>query len=85
MLFEERLGWLDIGGQDFKIRVLVFVVLFVGLKNNPDLRVVLLFGYNSWKSGATRFLHQIVNPLNEKSIILAGGQVESFTSLTSEK
>ncbi|XP_075016509.1 F-box only protein 22 isoform X5 [Calonectris borealis] len=56
-----------------------------GLKNNPDLRVVLLFGYNSWKSGATRFLHQIVNPLNEKSIILAGGQVESFTSLTSEK
>ncbi|NXN33666.1 FBX22 protein, partial [Nycticryphes semicollaris] len=55
-----------------------------GLKNNPDLRVVLLFGYNSWKSGATRFLHQIVNPLNEKSIILAGGQVETFTSLTSE-
>ncbi|KAK2539534.1 hypothetical protein Q9966_005250, partial [Columba livia] len=55
-----------------------------GLKNNPDLRVVLLFGYNSWKSGATRFLHQIVNPLNEKSIILAGGQVESFTSLISE-
>ncbi|NWS38401.1 FBX22 protein, partial [Probosciger aterrimus] len=55
-----------------------------GLKNNPDLRVVLLFGYNSWKPGATRFLHQIVNPLNEKSIILAGGQVESFTSLTSE-
>uniref|UniRef100_A0A8D0HKA2 F-box protein 22 n=1 Tax=Sphenodon punctatus TaxID=8508 RepID=A0A8D0HKA2_SPHPU len=55
-----------------------------GLKNNPDLRVVLLFGYNSWKSGANRFLHQIVNPLNEKSIILAGGYVESFTSLTSE-
>uniref|UniRef100_A0A8C9EIG2 F-box protein 22 n=1 Tax=Pavo cristatus TaxID=9049 RepID=A0A8C9EIG2_PAVCR len=55
-----------------------------GLKNNPDLRVVLLFGYNSWKPGATRFLHQIVNPLNEKSIILAGGQVESFTSLISE-
>ncbi|KAL8196899.1 UNVERIFIED_CONTAM: F-box only protein 22 [Gekko kuhli] len=55
-----------------------------GLKNNPDLRVVLLFGYNTWKSGATRFLHQIVNRLNEKSIILAGGHVDSFTSLTSE-
>nr|XP_028598892.1 F-box only protein 22 isoform X1 [Podarcis muralis] len=55
-----------------------------GLKNNPDLRVVLLFGYNTWKSGGTRFLHQIVNRLNEKSIILAGGHVESFTSLTSE-
>ncbi|XP_019388910.1 PREDICTED: F-box only protein 22 [Crocodylus porosus] len=55
-----------------------------GLKNNPDLRVVLLFGYNSWRTGATRFLHQVVNPLNEKSIILAGGHVENFTSLTSE-
>nr|XP_056721963.1 F-box only protein 22 [Euleptes europaea] len=55
-----------------------------GLKNNPDLRVVLLFGYNTWKSGATRFLHQIVNRLNEKSIVLAGGHVDSFTSLTSE-
>ncbi|NXC40492.1 FBX22 protein, partial [Penelope pileata] len=55
-----------------------------GLRNNPDLRVVLLFGYNSWKSGAPRFLHQIVNLLNEKSIILAGGQVENVTSLTSE-
>lgn len=81
MSFEERLGWLNSRGQDLKTRGL----LFAGLKNNPDLRVVLLFGYNSWKSGATRFLHQIVNPLNEKSIILAGGQVESFTSLTSEK
>ncbi|XP_062819082.1 F-box only protein 22 [Anolis carolinensis] len=55
-----------------------------GLKNNPDLRVVLLFGYNTWKSGATRFLNQIVNRLNEKSIILAGGHVESVTSLTSD-
>uniref|UniRef100_A0A0K8RV05 F-box only protein 22 n=1 Tax=Crotalus horridus TaxID=35024 RepID=A0A0K8RV05_CROHD len=55
-----------------------------GLKNNPDLRAVLLFGYNTWKSGSTRFLRQIVNRLNEKSIILAGGYVESITSLTSE-
>ncbi|EMP27751.1 F-box only protein 22 [Chelonia mydas] len=56
----------------------------VGLKNNPELRVVLLFVYNSWKPGANRFLHQIINPLNEKSIILAGGHVESLTSLSSE-
>ncbi|XP_032618983.2 F-box only protein 22 isoform X1 [Chelonoidis abingdonii] len=55
-----------------------------GLKNNPELRVVLLFVYNSWKPGADRFLNQIINPLNEKSIILAGGYVESLTSLTSE-
>lgn len=47
--------------------------------------MVLLFGYNTWKSGATRFLDQIVNRLNEKSIILAGGHVESFTSLTTEQ
>ncbi|XP_063170337.1 F-box only protein 22 [Candoia aspera] len=55
-----------------------------GLKNNPDLRVVLLFGYNTWKSGSTRFLRQILNRLNEKSIILAGGHVESIPSLTAE-
>ncbi|XP_025025032.1 F-box only protein 22 [Python bivittatus] len=55
-----------------------------GLKNNPDLRVVLMFGYNTWKSGSTRFLRQILNRLNEKSIILAGGYVDSITSLTSE-
>ncbi|XP_074862781.1 F-box only protein 22 [Carettochelys insculpta] len=55
-----------------------------GLKDNAELRVILLFVYNSWKPGANRFLHQIVNCLNEKSIILAGGHVESLTSLTSE-
>ncbi|XP_028921696.1 F-box only protein 22 isoform X1 [Ornithorhynchus anatinus] len=55
-----------------------------GLKNNPDLRAVLIFGYNSWKLGASRFLHHIVTTLNEKSIILAGGQVDNLTSLTSE-
>ncbi|XP_026565449.1 F-box only protein 22 [Pseudonaja textilis] len=53
-----------------------------GLKNNPDLRAVLLFGYNSWKTGSPRFFRQIVNRLNEKSIILAGGYVDSITSLT---
>ncbi|KAM4747976.1 F-box only protein 22 [Rhinophrynus dorsalis] len=51
-----------------------------GLKNNPDLRVVLIFGYNTWRRGATRFLHQVLNPLNEKSIIIAGGQVEHLAS-----
>uniref|UniRef100_A0A8D0B1Q5 F-box protein 22 n=1 Tax=Salvator merianae TaxID=96440 RepID=A0A8D0B1Q5_SALMN len=71
--------------KDLKTRVLdESQFTEAGLKNNPDLRVVLLFGYNTWKSGATRFLHQIVNRLNEKSIILAGGHVEGFTSLTSD-
>ncbi|KAM5125097.1 F-box only protein 22 [Mantella aurantiaca] len=54
-----------------------------GLKNNPDLRVVLIFGYNTWRHGATRFLHQVLNPLNEKSIIIAGGQVEHLASYSS--
>ncbi|CAI9580664.1 unnamed protein product [Staurois parvus] len=55
-----------------------------GLKNNPDLRVVLIFGYNTWRHGATRFLHQVLNPLNEKSIIIAGGQVEYLASFSSQ-
>ncbi|XP_069836228.1 F-box only protein 22 isoform X2 [Dendropsophus ebraccatus] len=55
-----------------------------GLKNNPDLRVVLIFGYNTWKPGATRFLNQVLNPLNEKSIIIAGGLVECLGSFSSQ-
>ncbi|XP_029430726.1 F-box only protein 22 isoform X1 [Rhinatrema bivittatum] len=55
-----------------------------GLKNNPDLRVVLMFGFNTHRQGATRFLHQVIDPLNEKSIIIAGGQVERLSSFTSE-
>ncbi|XP_034265386.1 F-box only protein 22 [Pantherophis guttatus] len=52
------------------------------LKSDPDLRAMLLFGYNNWKSGSSRFFRQIVNRLNEKSIILAGGYVDSINSLT---
>ncbi|XP_030043260.1 F-box only protein 22 [Microcaecilia unicolor] len=55
-----------------------------GLKNNPELRVVLMFGYNTHKHGANRFLHQVIDPLNEKNIIIAGGQVEGLSSCTSE-
>nr|XP_033776571.1 F-box only protein 22 [Geotrypetes seraphini] len=55
-----------------------------GLKNNPELRVVLMFGYNTHKQGANRFLHQVIDPLNEKNIIIAGGQVDSLSSFTSE-
>ncbi|XP_077120379.1 F-box only protein 22 [Ranitomeya variabilis] len=55
-----------------------------GLKNNPDLRVVLIFGYNTWRHGATRFLNQVLNPLNEKSIIIAGGQVEYLVTFSSQ-
>ncbi|XP_069480442.1 F-box only protein 22 [Ambystoma mexicanum] len=55
------------------------------LKSKADLRIVLMFGYNTWKEGAARFLHQVINRLNEKSIIIAGGQVEHLASYTSER
>ncbi|XP_044135828.1 F-box only protein 22 [Bufo gargarizans] len=55
-----------------------------GLKNNPDLRVVLIFGYNTWKHGAIWFLHKVLNPLNKKSIIIAGGLAECLASFSSQ-
>ncbi|KAM9312459.1 F-box only protein 22 [Gastrophryne carolinensis] len=55
-----------------------------GLTNNPDLRVVLIFGYNTWRNGSTRFLHEILNPLNEKSIIIAGGHIDHLTTFSSQ-
>uniref|UniRef100_A0A8C5ML66 F-box protein 22 n=1 Tax=Leptobrachium leishanense TaxID=445787 RepID=A0A8C5ML66_9ANUR len=55
-----------------------------GLKNNPDLRVVLIFGYNTWREGDTRFLNQVLIPLNEKNIIIAGGQVEYMAPFSPE-
>ncbi|KAK6475124.1 F-box only protein 22-like [Huso huso] len=55
-----------------------------GLVNNPSLRVVLLFGYEAFKSGAARFLNQIIEPLSKANILLAGGHIESVTSPESE-
>ncbi|KAK1158165.1 F-box only protein 22-like [Acipenser oxyrinchus oxyrinchus] len=51
-----------------------------GLVNNPSLRVVLLFGYEAFKSGAARFLNQVIEPLSKANILLAGGHIESVTS-----
>ncbi|XP_041075291.1 F-box only protein 22-like [Polyodon spathula] len=51
-----------------------------GLVNNPNLRVVLLFGYEAFKSGAARFLNQVIEPLSKANILLAGGHIESVTS-----
>ncbi|XP_058851280.1 F-box only protein 22-like [Acipenser ruthenus] len=55
-----------------------------GLVNNPSLRVVLLFGYEAFKSGAARFLNQVIEPLSKANILLAGGHIESVTSPESE-
>ncbi|KAG8576461.1 hypothetical protein GDO81_009869 [Engystomops pustulosus] len=67
--------------KDFKSKVFDEKKLEeAGLKNNPDLRVVLIFEYNSWKPGGVRFLNQVLKPLNEKSIIIAGGHVDYLAS-----
>ncbi|XP_025246440.1 F-box only protein 22 isoform X2 [Theropithecus gelada] len=57
----------------------------VGLLDNPELRVVLVFGYNCCKVGASNYLQQVVSTFSDMNIILAGGQVDNLSSLTSEK
>lgn len=47
-----------------------------GLLGNPDLKVVLLFGYMAYKSGASRFLNQLLEPLSHTNALIAGGHVE---------
>ncbi|XP_073852526.1 F-box only protein 22 isoform X6 [Macaca fascicularis] len=56
-----------------------------GLLDNPELRVVLVFGYNCCKVGASNYLQQVVSTFSDMNIILAGGQVDNLSSLTSEK
>ncbi|XP_023568387.1 F-box only protein 22 isoform X2 [Octodon degus] len=57
----------------------------VGLLDNPELRVVLVFGYNCCKVGASSYLQRVVSTFSDMNIILAGGQVDSLSSLTSDK
>lgn len=51
-----------------------------GLVDNPELRVVLLFVYEAYKSGGVRFLNQILEPLAKSKALIAGGLVESVFS-----
>lgn len=57
----------------------------VGLVDNPELRVVLVFGYNCCKVGASDYLQRVVSTFSDMNVILAGGQVDNLASLTSEK
>ncbi|XP_054444761.1 F-box only protein 22 [Pteronotus mesoamericanus] len=57
----------------------------VGLLDNPELRVVLVFGYNCCKVGASRYLQRVVRTFSDMNVIVAGGQVDNLASLTSEK
>ncbi|XP_076879997.1 F-box only protein 22 [Brachyhypopomus gauderio] len=47
-----------------------------GLVGNPDLKVVLLFGYEAYKSGGGRFFKQLLEPLANSNALIAGGHVE---------
>lgn len=47
--------------------------------------MVLVFGYNCCKVGASNYLQQVVSTFSDMNIILAGGQVDNLSSLTSEK
>lgn len=55
----------------------------VGLLENPDLRVVLVFGYNCCRTGASNYLERVVSLFSDMNVILAGGQVDNLVSLTS--
>ncbi|GLD58267.1 F-box only protein 22 [Lates japonicus] len=48
-----------------------------GLVENPELRVVLMFVYEAYKSGGTHFLDQLLKPLAKSRALIAGGLVES--------
>uniref|UniRef100_A0A8C0TC33 E2 ubiquitin-conjugating enzyme n=1 Tax=Canis lupus familiaris TaxID=9615 RepID=A0A8C0TC33_CANLF len=56
----------------------------VGLLDNPELRVVLVFGYNCCKVGANNYLQRVVSAFSDMNVILAGGQVDNLASLTSD-
>lgn len=47
-----------------------------GLINNPDLKVVLMFDYETYKPGGGRFLNKLLKPLSQSSVLIIGGQVD---------
>ncbi|TDH17299.1 hypothetical protein EPR50_G00006580 [Perca flavescens] len=51
-----------------------------GLVDNPELRVVLMFVYEAYKTGGAHFLSQILEPLAKSKALIAGGLVESVFS-----
>ncbi|XP_023605164.1 F-box only protein 22-like [Myotis lucifugus] len=55
-----------------------------GLLDNPELRVVLVFGYNCCKVGASSYLQRVVRAFGDTNVVVAGGQVDNLVSLTSD-
>ncbi|EPY89387.1 f-box only protein 22 [Camelus ferus] len=83
--------WISAGSADaghLEEHCLVRVVaeeLEASLLDNPELRVILVFGYNCCKVGASNYLQRVVSTFSDMNVILAGGQVDNLASLTSEK
>jgi len=77
-------SFLRISFKDSLFRWSLFV-FSAGLLDNPELRVVLVFGYNCCKVGASNYLQRVVSTFSDMNVILAGGQVDNLASLTSEK
>ncbi|XP_006767265.1 PREDICTED: F-box only protein 22 [Myotis davidii] len=55
-----------------------------GLLDNPELRVVLVFGYNCCRVGASSYLQRVVRTFSDTNVVVAGGQVDNLVSLTSD-
>ncbi|XP_036271478.1 F-box only protein 22 isoform X2 [Pipistrellus kuhlii] len=55
-----------------------------GLLDNPELRVVLVFGYNCCKVGASSYLQRVVRTFSDTNVVVAGGQVDNLVSLTND-
>ncbi|XP_067871608.1 F-box only protein 22 isoform X2 [Heterodontus francisci] len=55
-----------------------------GLKDNPDLRAVLLFGYNTFKPAAADFIQRLTMTFNVRNIVVVGGHVDRVFSPSSE-
>ncbi|XP_024151466.1 F-box only protein 22 [Oryzias melastigma] len=51
-----------------------------GLVDNSELRVVLIFFYEAYKTGGARFLNQVLEPLAKSKALIAGGIVEGVFS-----
>ncbi|XP_032870929.1 F-box only protein 22 [Amblyraja radiata] len=55
-----------------------------GLLDNPDLRTVLLFGYNTYKPPAVDFIQRLTKPINGRNTIVVGGYGDRVFSPSSE-
>ncbi|XP_034536615.1 F-box only protein 22 [Notolabrus celidotus] len=53
-----------------------------GLVDNPELRVVLMFVYEAYNTGGSRFLNKILEPLAKSKALIAGGLVDTVFSPT---